>query len=99
LYDILLILEAMKQLQEAGFNRVVPNVSRRGITFRQSAFAPVESALHKAGVRIYPICTLVEEGYRFGMHVTPLFEYGFMEPATSQMVQQNPDWVLSRADG
>ena len=38
----------MKQLQEAGFNRVLPNVWSRGTTFHQSAYAPVESALQKA---------------------------------------------------
>ena len=89
----------MKQLQEAGFNRVLPNVWSRGTTFHQSAYAPVEPALQKAGVRIDPICTLVEEGRERGIQVMPWFEYGLMEPATSQVVQQNPDWVLARADG
>ena len=81
----------MKQLQEAGFNRVLPNVWSRGTTFHQSAYAPVESALQKAGVAIDPICTLVEEGRERGIQVMPWFEYGLMEPATSQVVQQNPD--------
>merc|ERR1711934_704580 len=93
------ILGAMKELQAAGFNRVLPNVWSRGTTFHRSTYAPVEPSLQEAGVAIDPICTLVQEGRKRGIKVMPWFEYGLMEPATSQVVQHNPDWVLSRADG
>jgi uncharacterized lipoprotein YddW (UPF0748 family) len=33
------------------------------------------------------------------MKVVPWFEYGLMEPASAEVVQDNPDWVLSRANG
>ena len=39
------ITTALDQLQQAGFNRVVPNVWSRGTTFHQSRFAPVEPPL------------------------------------------------------
>jgi len=71
----------------------MPNVLSSGTSFHQSAYSPVEPALQKAGVGIDPICTLVEEGHGLGIQVTPWFEYGLMEPVTSQVVQQNPDWA------
>ena len=40
-YDRARIGEAMKELQVAGFNRVLPNVWSRGITFYPSAYALV----------------------------------------------------------
>ena len=39
-YDRKRISAAMQQLQDAGFNRVVPNVWSRGTTFHRSRFAP-----------------------------------------------------------
>ena len=83
----------MKQLRETGFNHVMPNVLSRGTTFHHSAYSPVEPALLKAGVGIHPICTLVEEGHGLVIQVIPWFEYGVMEPVTSKVVQQNPDWA------
>ena len=37
-YDRERITAALEQLQQAGFNRVVPNVWSRGTTFHQSRF-------------------------------------------------------------
>ena len=73
-YDRARILGAMKKLQAAGFNRVLPNVWSRGTTFHRSAYAPVEPSLQKAGIAIDPICTLVEEGRKRGIKVMPWFE-------------------------
>ena len=53
-YDRKRISAAMQQLQDAGFNRVVPNVWSRGTTFHRSRFAPVEPLLQKAGVGLDP---------------------------------------------
>ena len=98
-YDRAHIREAMQQLQAAGFNRVLPNVWSRGTTFHASAHAPTEPALLAAGLGLDPICTLVEEGRERGIAVMPWFEYGLMEPADSDVVQNHPEWVLARADG
>ena len=98
-YDRKRISAAMQQLQDAGFNRVVPNVWSRGTTFHRSRFAPVEPSLQKAGVGLDPICTLVAEGRRRGIKVMPWFEYGLMEPADSAVVHENPSWVLAKANG
>ena len=79
-YDRKRIRAAMQQLQEAGFNRVVPNVWSRGTTFHRSRFAPVEPSLQKAGLELDPICTLAAEGRRRGIKVMPWFEYGWSRP-------------------
>ena len=98
-YDRKRIRLAMQQLQEAGFNRVVPNVWSRGTTFHQSDFAPLEPPLKKAGVGLDPICTLAKEGRKRGIKVMPWFEYGLMEPASAEVVKRHPEWVLAKADG
>ena len=98
-YDKQRIRLAMQRLQEAGFNRVVPNVWSRGTTFHESLFAPVEPPLLKAGVQLDPICTIAEEGRKRGIKVMPWFEYGLMEPADSAVVRDHPEWVLARSDG
>ena len=70
----------MQQLQDAGFNRVVPNVWSRGTTFHTSRYAPIEPPLKQAGVGLDPICTIAAEGRKRGLKVMPWFEYGLMEP-------------------
>ena len=98
-YDRQRIRLAMEQLQEAGFDRVVPNVWSRGTTFHKSAFAPLEPPLKKAGVSLDPICTLAKEGRKRGIKVMPWFEYGLMEPANAEVVKRHPEWVLAKANG
>jgi uncharacterized lipoprotein YddW (UPF0748 family) len=93
------IQNAVKQLKEAGFNAIYPNVWSRGTTFHTSRFAPLEPSLAKAGVSIDPICSFSLEARKQGMRVIPWFEYGLMEPADSEAVQNNSDWVLAKADG
>ena len=98
-YDKTRIRDAIAELRQAGFTRVVPNVWSRGTTFHTSDFAPVEPPLASVGVELDPICTIAEEGRRNGIQVMPWFEYGLMEPADSDVVRRNPEWVLARADG
>ena len=59
----------------------------------------MEPPLAKAGVGIDPICTLAAEGQKRGIKVMPWFEYGLMEPADARVVEDNPDWVLAKANG
>ena len=98
-YDRKVLIRALDELKSAGFNAVYPNVWSRGTTFHRSRFAPVEPALKKAGLELDPICTLSEQGRQRGMKVIPWFEYGLMEPQSSAIVTQHPEWVLARADG
>ena len=90
---------ALNELQNAGFNAIYPNVWSRGTTFHRSRFAPVEPALIKAGIDLDPICTLAKEARQRGMKIIPWFEYGLMEPADATVVQDNPEWVLTKANG
>ena len=98
-YDRQQLIRAMDELKAAGFNAIYPNVWSRGTTFHRSRFAPVETALKKAGLQLDPICTLNQQARQRGMKVIPWFEYGLMEPADSAIVRQKPEWVLARADG
>jgi uncharacterized lipoprotein YddW (UPF0748 family) len=93
------IKQAVAELKEAGFNAIYPNVWSRGTTFHTSRFAPVEPTLAKAGVNIDPICSFSLEARKQGMKVVPWFEYGLMQPADSDAVLNNPDWVLAKANG
>ena len=98
-YDQRNIKQAVDELEQAGFSVLYPNVWSRGTTFHTSEFAPLEPSLKAAGVTVDPICTLSKEAHKRGMKVVPWFEYGLMEPASAEVVQDNPDWVLSRANG
>ena len=98
-YDRAEMSRALNELQAAGFNAIYPNVWSRGTTFHRSQFAPVEPALIKAGIELDPICTLAKEARQRGMKIIPWFEYGLMEPAEAAVVQNNPEWVLAKADG
>ena len=98
-YDQRNIKQAVDELEQAGFSVLYPNVWSRGTTFHSSEFAPLEPSLKTAGVKVDPICTLSKEAHKRGMKVVPWFEYGLMEPASAEVVQDNPDWVLSRANG
>jgi uncharacterized lipoprotein YddW (UPF0748 family) len=98
-YDQRNIKQAVDELEQAGFSVLYPNVWSRGTTFHTSEFAPLEPSLKTAGVSVDPICTLSKEAHKRGMKVVPWFEYGLMEPASAEVVQDNPDWVLSRANG
>ena len=98
-YDRAEMTRALNELQAAGFNAIYPNVWSRGTTFHRSQFAPVEPALIKAGIELDPICTLAKEARQRSMKIIPWFEYGLMEPADAAVVQNNPEWVLAKADG
>ena len=91
--------QVVKELDQAGFNAIYPNVWSRGTTFHRSRFAPTEPNLVQAGVDLDPICTLNREARQRGMRVVPWFEYGLMEPADSGVARDHPDWVLAKADG
>jgi uncharacterized lipoprotein YddW (UPF0748 family) len=90
---------AARQLDEAGFNTLYPNVWSRGTTFHRSRYAPIEPPLAKVDPGLDPICRLTEAAHRRNMQVFPWFEYGLMEPADAEVVRRHPEWVLRRADG
>jgi len=98
-YDPARIEQAVEQLSQAGFNTLYPNVWSRGATFHRSRHAPLEPALAAANPGLDPICRLTRSAQRRGLQVIPWFEYGLMEPADSEVVRRNPEWLLRRRDG
>lgn len=98
-YDPNRIETAVRQLDQAGFNTLYPNVWSRGATFHRSRWAPLEPALARANPGLDPICRLTRAAHRRGMQVIPWFEYGLMEPADAEVVRRHPEWLLRRADG
>ncbi len=98
-YDPNRIETAVRQLDEAGFNTLYPNVWSRGATFHRSRWAPLEPALARASPGLDPICRLTRAAHRRGMQVIPWFEYGLMEPADAEVARRHPDWLLRRANG
>jgi uncharacterized lipoprotein YddW (UPF0748 family) len=90
---------AVRELSEAGFNTLYPNVWSRGTTFHRSSWAPMEPALVQSGASHDPICLMTTAAHRRGMRVIPWFEYGLMEPADAAVVRSRPEWVLQKRDG
>ena len=90
---------AVRELSDAGFNTLYPNVWSRGATFHRSNWAPMEPALLQSGASHDPICLMTSAAHRRGMRVIPWFEYGLMEPADASVVRSNPEWVLQKRDG
>jgi uncharacterized lipoprotein YddW (UPF0748 family) len=98
-YDGGRIDRAVKELADAGFTTLYPNVWSRGATFHRSRWAPMEPALAERAPDLDPICRMTAAAQRRGLQVIPWFEYGLMEPADAEVVRRNPEWVLAKADG
>ena len=98
-YDAGRIERAVRELADAGFTTLYPNVWSRGATFHRSRWAPMEPALAERAPDLDPICRMTAAAQRRGLQVIPWFEYGLMEPADAEVVRRNPDWVLAKPDG
>ena len=98
-YESSRLEQAVAELAASGFNTLYPNVWSRGTTFHRSRWATMEPALRQSGAQHDPICTLTQAAHRRGLQVIPWFEYGLMEPADAEVVQQHPEWVLQKRDG
>lgn len=95
---------ALHQLAELNFNTIYPVVWNRGHTFYPSEIAKRETGrsqepllgVFRLGQDV--LATFVSQGHKQGLRVIPWFEYGFMAPANSFLVQRHPDWLTSRRD-
>ncbi len=93
---------AMRQLSQLNFNTVYPVVWNRGHTFYPSQVAKQVTgrdrepllALMRLGQD--SLAEIVKQGYRYQIDVIPWFEYGFMAPATSELVRRHPEWLTFR---
>ena len=95
--------EAMQRLAELNFNTVYPTVWQGGHTLYRSRVAQ-----NAFGVSIDPtpglqerdvLKEIIDQGHESGLAIIPWFEFGFMAPADSELVQQHPDWLTNRHDG
>ncbi|HEY9699854.1 MAG TPA: family 10 glycosylhydrolase [Trichocoleus sp.] len=93
------------QLSQMHFNTVYPVVWNRGQTFYPSAVGktatgwtqePWLSVLHP-GQDV--LAQMVQLGKEQHLRVIPWFEYGFMAPIDSTLVQQHPSWLTLRKGG
>lgn len=98
------INRALNQLAKLNFNTIYPVVWNRGHTFYPSEIAKRETGrsqdpllgVLKLGQDI--LAAIAKTGHQQGLRVIPWFEYGFMAPANSELVQRHPDWLTSRRD-
>ena len=95
--------QAMRRLSRLNFNTVYPTVWQSGYTLYPSKVAETAT-----GVKVHPhpgfgkrdmLAEAIEMGHSRNLTVIPWFEFGLMAPATSELVQRHPDWVLRRRDG
>ena len=61
-YDAGRIERAVRELADAGFTTLYPNVWSRGATFHRSRWAPMEPALAERAPDLDPICRMTEIG-------------------------------------
>ncbi len=94
--------QSLKRLARLNFNTVYPTVWTRGHTLYPSKVA--ESVL---GVSLDPepglqkrdiLKEIVTQGHRQGLTIIPWFEFGFVVPSDSPIIQLHPDWLTNRQD-
>ncbi|CAD0228299.1 MULTISPECIES: glycoside hydrolase family 10 protein [Planktothrix] len=99
------INRALDQLSQLKFNTIYPVVWNRGSTFYKSAVGKrvmgrsQDSLLNITQLGGDILSKIVLEGHRKGLKVIPWFEYGFMAPKNSAIVQRHPDWIAQTQKG
>lgn len=99
------VKQALKQLSQLHFNTVYPVVWNRGHTLypsfvlRRKIGRSQDPMLTSLRFGKDPLTEIIQQGNQQGLRIIPWFEYGFMAPAGSALVQQHPDWLSSRQDG
>lgn len=97
------IQTALDSLHRINFNTVYPTVWQGGYSLY-----PSQVTENLFGEKIYPDSRLqgrdmlqevITKGHQLGMTVIPWFEFGFMMPVDSPLVQQHPEWLTQRRDG
>lgn len=97
------ITQAIKRLKRLNFNTIYPTVWQGGYTLYPS---PVAQRVLGTAIGPKPelqnrdiLEELVKQGHRRNFTVIPWFEFGFMMPADSEIVERHPDWITRRLDG
>ena len=93
------IKRALDQLSQLNFNTVYPVFWNRGTTFYPSATARrvtgrfQDSFLNLVHFGNDILSDIISQGHQRNLRVIPWFEYGFMAPINSQLVQRHPEWI------
>ncbi len=97
------VTEAINRLKRLNFNTIYPTVWQGGYTLYPSRVAQQyfgKSLDPTPGLQNRDILEeFVQQGHQKGLTIIPWFEFGFMAPADSELVEKHPDWLTRRLDG
>jgi uncharacterized lipoprotein YddW (UPF0748 family) len=95
--------EALHQLAKLNFNTLYPAVWNRGYTLYPSPIAQKNGVSDRDPLLAMPfqdvLANMTREAHRQGLAIVPWFEYGFMIPASSNLVKSHPDWISRTRQG
>ncbi|MCT7949522.1 family 10 glycosylhydrolase [Ancylothrix sp. C2] len=114
LFSLKNIVRAVERLESMNFNTIYPTVWNWGYTLYPSKVAekvlgrsvrlvtPLDEDIDP-DLGTEPGRDMLKEiimiGHKKKMAVMPWFEFGFMMPADSEIVERHPDWITKRRDG
>lgn len=101
LYSPQALNSGLKRLKSININTLYPTVWQGGYTLY-----PSSATQQEFGILIDPqlknrdvLQEIITQGHQQGFTIIPWFEFGFMAPAHSELVQKHPDWMTQRQDG
>ena len=103
LYSSQHLTSGLQRLKSLNFNTIYPTIWQGGYTLYPS---PVAQRVF--GVAIDPnpglkkrdvLQEIVTQGHQQNFTVIPWFEFGFMAPASSELVKKHPSWLTRKQDG
>jgi uncharacterized lipoprotein YddW (UPF0748 family) len=101
LYSPQALTSGLKRLKSININTLYPTVWQGGYPLYPSSVTQQEF-----GILIDPqlknrdvLQEIITQGHQQGFTIIPWFEFGFMAPADSKLVQKHPDWITQRQDG
>ncbi|MGB3535330.1 MAG: glycoside hydrolase family 10 protein [Microcoleaceae cyanobacterium] len=103
LFSSLRTTAVLNRLQQLNFNTIYPTIWQGGYTLY-----PSQVAEQTFGVSIDPtpglqqrdmLQEMIEQGHQKKLTIIPWFEFGFMAPAQSELVENHPSWLTQRQDG
>jgi uncharacterized lipoprotein YddW (UPF0748 family) len=94
--------EAVTQLRRLNFNTIYPVVWNSGYVMYPSAVAQRtgnQPFVYRGAQGQDILAEIIAQGHRQDLLVIPWFEYGFMAPSASELVEQHPDWFTQQRNG
>ncbi|CAN1209069.1 Glycosyl hydrolase-like 10 domain-containing protein [Tumidithrix helvetica PCC 7403] len=102
LTDRVKLQEAVTQLRQLNFNTIYPVVWNSGYVLYPSAVAQRtgnQPFIYRGTEGQDILAEAIAQAHRQALLVIPWFEYGFMAPPTSELVEQHPNWFTQQRDG